>query len=181
MRKCTGKNNRFPILDILEYLREYPQKSKIWKSETSPNQGTWLGIPWLGLASLCQIWDFVGILLNTLKYLILGICYFFLWCCLFADICKWLDAPVFSDEDENCRQGTAHYTFTDLTLLRRKRTTTGKWLARYLTTSGNDQPKCLSFQNCGRVERGGYQSPETLESCPFLFSLGRSVLRKTSK
>ena len=26
-------------------FEEYPQKSQIWKSETSPNQGTWLGIP----------------------------------------------------------------------------------------------------------------------------------------
>ena len=26
-------------------FKEYPQKSQIWKSETSPNQGIWLGIP----------------------------------------------------------------------------------------------------------------------------------------
>ena len=26
-------------------FKEYPQKSQIWKSETSPNLGTWLGIP----------------------------------------------------------------------------------------------------------------------------------------
>ena len=58
--RTTGKNNRFPLLDI-------------------PNQGTWLGIPWLGLVSLCQIWDFYGYSLNTLKYPIMGICYFFLW------------------------------------------------------------------------------------------------------
>ena len=47
--------------------KEYPQKFQIWKSETSPNQGTWLGIPWLGLVSLCQIWDFYWYSLNTLK------------------------------------------------------------------------------------------------------------------
>ena len=47
----------------------------------SPNQGTWLGIPWLGLASLCQIWDFCGYFLNTLKYPKMGIRYFFL--CLY--------------------------------------------------------------------------------------------------
>ena len=76
----TGKNNRFPFLDILGY-KEYPQKSQIWKSETSPNQGTWLGIPWLGLVSLCQIWDFYGYSLNTLKYPKMGICYFFLCHC----------------------------------------------------------------------------------------------------
>ena len=64
----TGKNNRFPFLDILGYLKN---------THKNPNQGTWLGIPWLGLVSLCQIWDFCGYSLNTLKYPILGICYFF--------------------------------------------------------------------------------------------------------
>ena len=49
-------------------FKEYPQKSQIWKSETSPNPGTWLGIPWLGVVSLCQIWDFYGYSLNTQKY-----------------------------------------------------------------------------------------------------------------
>ena len=43
-------------------------------------QGTWLGIPWLGLVSLCQIWDFYGYSLNTLKYPKMGIRYFFLCC-----------------------------------------------------------------------------------------------------
>ena len=47
-------------------------------SETSPNQGIWLGIPWLGLVSLCQIMDFFGYSLNTLKYPKMGIRYFFL-------------------------------------------------------------------------------------------------------
>ena len=45
----------------------------------SPNQGTWLGISWLGLVSLCQIWDFYRYSLNTLKYPKMGICYFSLW------------------------------------------------------------------------------------------------------
>ena len=69
--RLTAKNNGFPFLDIL--------KSQIWKSETSPNLGTWLGIPWLGLVSLCQIWDFYGYSLNTQKYPKMGIRYFFLW------------------------------------------------------------------------------------------------------
>ena len=56
------------FLDILGYFEEYPQKSQIWRSETSPNQWTLLGIPWLGLVSLCQIWDFYGYSLNTLNY-----------------------------------------------------------------------------------------------------------------
>ena len=41
-------------------FKEYPQKCQIWKSETSPKQGTWLGIPLLRLVSLCQIWDLYG-------------------------------------------------------------------------------------------------------------------------
>ena len=60
-------------------FKEYPQKSQIWKSETSPSLGTWLGIPWLGLASLCQIWDFYGYSLNNQKYPKMETRYFFLW------------------------------------------------------------------------------------------------------
>ena len=63
----TGK-----ITDTLGYLKN---THKIPKSETSPNQGTWLGIPWLGLVSVCQIWDFYGYSLSTLKYPKMGICY----------------------------------------------------------------------------------------------------------
>ena len=55
------QNNGFPFLDIFRYLKNTkPENPKIWKSETSPNLGTWLGISWLGLVSLCQIWDFYG-------------------------------------------------------------------------------------------------------------------------
>ena len=67
-----------PIFGYFRVFKEYPQKSQIWKSETSPNQRTWLGIPWLGLVSLYQIWDFYGYSLNTLKYQKMGIRYFFL-------------------------------------------------------------------------------------------------------
>ena len=77
----SGKKNRFPFLGILgnsRVFKEYAQKSQIWKSETSPNQGTWLGIPWLGLVSLCQIWHFYGYSLSTLKYPKMGSRYFFL-------------------------------------------------------------------------------------------------------
>ena len=74
----TGKNNRIPIFGYFREFKEYPQKFQIRKSETSPNQGTWLGIPWLGLVSLCQIWDFCGYSLNSLKYPKMGIGYFFL-------------------------------------------------------------------------------------------------------
>ena len=35
----TGKNNGFPFLDILRYLKNTHKKSQIWQSETSPKQG----------------------------------------------------------------------------------------------------------------------------------------------
>ena len=58
-RVYTGKNNIFPFLDILGYLKN---------THKNPSQRTWLGIPWLGRVSLCQIWDFYGYSLNTLKF-----------------------------------------------------------------------------------------------------------------
>ena len=33
----TGKNNGFPFLDFLGYLKNTPKKSQIWQSETSHN------------------------------------------------------------------------------------------------------------------------------------------------
>ena len=59
-------------------FKEYPKKSQIWQSETSPNQGIPNQVPWLGLVSLFQIWDFCGYSLNTPKNPKMGICYFFL-------------------------------------------------------------------------------------------------------
>ena len=59
------KKYRIPIFGYSWVFKEYPQKTQIWKSETSPSLGTWLGIPWLGLVSLYQIWDFYGYSLNT--------------------------------------------------------------------------------------------------------------------
>ena len=96
-------------------------------------------------------------------------------------VCKWLDAPVFSDEDENYRPGAAHYTFTDLTLVRQK--WTSKWLARYLVTiSGNDQPKCLSFQNCGMGRKGRTTVTWDRRVFPVFIFIGlRSAPRKTSE
>ena len=75
----TGKINRFPFLDILGYLKNTHKNLKFGGvRHASTNKGTWLGIPWLGLVSLCQTWDFYRYSLNTLKYPIMGICYFFL-------------------------------------------------------------------------------------------------------
>ena len=79
-RKSTGKNDGFPFLDILGYLKNTHRNPKFGRvRHFSPNQGTWLGIPWSGLVSLCQMWDFYGYSLNTLKYPKMGIHYFFLW------------------------------------------------------------------------------------------------------
>ena len=60
LRNYQAEYTQEKITDFHFWILEYPQKSQIWKSETSPNQGTWLGIPWLGLVSLCHIWDFYG-------------------------------------------------------------------------------------------------------------------------
>ena len=58
------KKYQIAIFGYFWVFKEYPQKSQIWKSETSPNQETWLVIPWLGLVSLYQIkyGIFMGIL-----------------------------------------------------------------------------------------------------------------------
>ena len=70
----TGKNNRFPFLDILGYLKNTHKNAKFGRVRQVPTmQGTWLG-----LVSLCQIWDFYGYSLNTLKFPKMGIRYFFL-------------------------------------------------------------------------------------------------------
>jgi len=69
----TGKNNGFPFLDILGYLKNTHKNPK-----TIPNQGIPNQVPCLGLVSLFQIWDYCGYSLNTLKYPKMGIRYFFL-------------------------------------------------------------------------------------------------------
>ena len=70
--KCvhiTGEKKQIPIIGYFRVFKEYLYKSKIWQSETSPNQGIPNQVPWLGL-----LWVF----LNTLKYPKMEICYFFL-------------------------------------------------------------------------------------------------------
>ena len=62
-------------MDIIGYSKNTHKNPK-----TSPNQGIHNQVPWLGLVSLFQIWDFSGYSLNTLKiYPKMEICYFFLW------------------------------------------------------------------------------------------------------
>ena len=53
--KNTGKNNRFPFLDILGYLKNTHKNPKFGRVRQFPG---WF--PWLGLLLLCQIWDFYG-------------------------------------------------------------------------------------------------------------------------
>ena len=50
------------MLDIFRVFKEYPKKSQIWQSETSPNQGILNQVPWLGLVSLFHSSIFVCIL-----------------------------------------------------------------------------------------------------------------------
>ena len=84
-----------PIFGYFKVFKEYPQKSQIWKSETSPNQGTWLGIPGWDLSHFSKSGIFMPeYSLNTLKYLIMGICYFFL--CMPSIKLAGLLGPIFA-------------------------------------------------------------------------------------
>ena len=59
------KNNRFPFLEILgnsRVFQEYPQKSQIWKSETSPNQELGWEFPGWDLSHFAKFGIFMGIL-----------------------------------------------------------------------------------------------------------------------
>ena len=86
----TGKKKQIPNIGYFRIFKEYPQKSQIWQSETSPNQGIPNQVPWLGLVSLFQIWDFCGFFLNTLKYPKMGICYFSCETCFANLICIFI-------------------------------------------------------------------------------------------
>ena len=75
----TGKNNRFPISDILGYLKNTHKNPKFGKvRQVLTRELPTKFPPWLGLVSLFQSWDFCGYSLNTLKHPKMGICYFFL-------------------------------------------------------------------------------------------------------
>ena len=72
----TGKNNRFPFLDIVGYLKNTHKNPKLGRVRQVPTRV--LGWEFPCHVSLCQIWDFCGNSSNILKYPILGIFYFFL-------------------------------------------------------------------------------------------------------
>ena len=68
----TGKNNRFPFLDIFGYLKNTHKNPKFGKVRQVPTR------EFPTKFSLFQIWDFCGFSLNTQKYPKMGIRYFFL-------------------------------------------------------------------------------------------------------
>ena len=72
----TGKNNRFPFLDILGYLKNTYKNPKFGRLRQVPTRD--LGWEFPGWDLSPKLWDFYGYSLNTLKYPLLEICYFFL-------------------------------------------------------------------------------------------------------
>ena len=75
----TGKNNRFPFLDILGYLKNTHKNPKFGRVRQVPIRE--LTLTCLTLPNLGFLW----VLLNTLKYPKMGIRYFFLQ----MQIIKW--------------------------------------------------------------------------------------------
>ena len=67
--RVTGKNNGFPFLDILGYLKNTHKNPKFGKVRQVPTREFPTKFP---------DWDFCGYSLNTLKYPKMGIRYFFL-------------------------------------------------------------------------------------------------------
>ena len=65
----TGKNNRFPFLDILGYLKNTHKNPKFGKVRQVPTREFPTKFPdWDLSHSSKLIWDFCGYSLNTLKY-----------------------------------------------------------------------------------------------------------------
>ena len=73
----SGKNNRFPFLDILGYLKNTHKSPKFGRVRQVPTSE--LGREFLGwdLSHFAKFGIFYGCSLNTLKYPKMGICYFF--------------------------------------------------------------------------------------------------------
>ena len=49
LKRLSQENIQIPNIGYFRVFKEYPQKSQIWQSETSPNQGIPNQVPWLGL------------------------------------------------------------------------------------------------------------------------------------
>ena len=69
----TGKNNQFPFLDILGYLKKTHKSPKFGRVRQVPTRVFPTKFPGWDLS-----WDFCGYSLNTPKYPKVGIGYFFL-------------------------------------------------------------------------------------------------------
>ena len=82
----TGKNNRYPFLDILGYLKNTHKNPKFGRVRQVPTRELGREFPGWDLPHFAKFFilgttrslDFCGYSLNTLKYPMLGICYFFL-------------------------------------------------------------------------------------------------------
>ena len=74
--ELTGKNNRFPILDILGYLKNTHKNPKFGKVRQVPTREFPTKFPgWDLIVSLFQIWDFCGYSLkwlNTVLWVVSG-------------------------------------------------------------------------------------------------------------
>ena len=72
-----GKNNRFPFLDILGYLKNTHNNAKFGKVRQVQTREFPTKLPGWDLSHSSKFGIFEGSL-NTLKYPKMGICYFFL-------------------------------------------------------------------------------------------------------
>ena len=81
------KNNRYPFLDILGYLKNTHKHPKFGRVRQVPTRELGWEFPgWdlphfakFGILATTRGLDFCGYSLNSLKYPLMGICYFFLW------------------------------------------------------------------------------------------------------
>ena len=75
----TGKNNGFPFLDMLGYLKNTHKNPRFGKVRQVPTRKFPTKFPDWDLCHSSKFGIFVGSnSLNTLKYPKMGICYFFL-------------------------------------------------------------------------------------------------------
>ena len=74
----TRKNNRFPFLDILGYLKNTHKNPKFGRVRQVPIRELGWQFPGWDLSHFAKFGIFMGHCLNTLKYSKTGIRYFFL-------------------------------------------------------------------------------------------------------
>ena len=75
----TGKNNGFPFLDILGYLKNTHKNPKFGRVKQVPIWELSWEFPGWDLSHFAKFGIFYGYSLNTLQYPKMGIRYFFLW------------------------------------------------------------------------------------------------------